>query len=400
MFYISHFVNGQRTQRMFKTFPDAEAEARKIAKFHNRGDAAVLNLTGGDQLSYVHAMQTLKPTGVALELAAREYAEAWKVLGGRGSLLEAAREYARRNLAGLPSILVPAAVEEFWDAKEKEGASKVYMKVLRFYLGKFKAAFGSQLRELTTAQIADFLRNMTGSQRSKNNARQTLGAFFKYARERGYLPKDHDGITMVPKFKEAAGAIEIFTPEELTLYLKFARPELIPFLAIGAFAGLRSAELQRLDWREVHLKERFIEVTADKAKTASRRVVPISDNLFEWLTRSAKDRGLVVPFENMSKQIGWLVSAVNKALKTEAQLTGKAPDQIEITWKKNALRHSFISYRVADIQNVNQVALEAGNSSAMIFKHYRELVRPEEARRWFAIKPVEKEATVCASHGA
>ena len=56
-------------------------------------------------------------------------------------------------------------------------------------------------------------------------------------------------------------------------------------------------------------------------------------------------------------------------------------------WKKNALRHSFISYRVADTQNVNQTALECGNSPAVIFKHYRELVRPAEATKWFGIAP-------------
>ena len=39
------------------------------------------------------------------------------------------------------------------------------------------------------------------------------------------------------------------------------------------------------------------------------------------------------------------------------------------------------------IKNVAEVALEAGNSPQMIFKHYRELVRPETAKAWFAIKP-------------
>ena len=37
--------------------------------------------------------------------------------------------------------------------------------------------------------------------------------------------------------------------------------------------------------------------------------------------------------------------------------------------------------------SAEQVALEAGNSSQMIFKHYRELVRPAEAEKWFAIMP-------------
>ena len=32
-----------------------------------------------------------------------------------------------------------------------------------------------------------------------------------------------------------------------------------------------------------------------------------------------------------------------------------------------------------------QVALEAGNSPQMIFKHYRELVHPADAKTWFAL---------------
>jgi hypothetical protein len=51
------------------------------------------------------------------------------------------------------------------------------------------------------------------------------------------------------------------------------------------------------------------------------------------------------------------------------------------------LRHSFISYRLAETQNINSVALEAGNSPQMIFRHYRELATPGQARTWFVIAP-------------
>jgi hypothetical protein len=61
-------------------------------------------------------------------------------------------------------------------------------------------------------------------------------------------------------------------------------------------------------------------------------------------------------------------------------------------WKHNALRHSFISYRVAQIQNVAQVALEAGNSPRMVFSNYRELVRAADAEKWFGITPEAVEA--------
>jgi hypothetical protein len=58
-----------------------------------------------------------------------------------------------------------------------------------------------------------------------------------------------------------------------------------------------------------------------------------------------------------------------------------------IKWKDNAPRHSFCSYRLAQIQDAAKVSLEAGNSPQMIFRHYRELVKPSDALKWFAVKP-------------
>jgi len=60
--------------------------------------------------------------------------------------------------------------------------------------------------------------------------------------------------------------------------------------------------------------------------------------------------------------------------------------------KSNALRHSYISYRLAVINDTPKVALECGNSPTMIFKHYRELVEPEMAKAWFEITPVGTES--------
>jgi hypothetical protein len=59
----------------------------------------------------------------------------------------------------------------------------------------------------------------------------------------------------------------------------------------------------------------------------------------------------------------------------------------DIKWKRNALRHSFISYRLAQTQNKHQVAEEAGNSPRMIDSHCRELVTPEQAQEWFNVFP-------------
>ena len=395
-FMVSYFSQGKRKQKMFADFDAAYAEAKTASDDVNNGDLNSLNLPSKDRVMFTHALQAIEPTGVALDLAAKEYATAWSLLGGAASIVEAAREYAKRNLHRLPPKLVPDAVKEMLEAKEKEGASKEYMKVLRVYLVKFGAAFQTQLGSVTTGDVADFLRGMEGSPRSKNNARQTLGAFFKFAKERGWLPRDHDSIGLVPKFKERSGAIEIFTPWELVQYLNNVRAELVPFMAIGAFAGLRHAEIERLDWREVRLADRFIEVTAGNAKTASRRLVPMADNLAKWLAPHAQKAGRVVPFENVNKQIGWLVRDTNAAMKVEAKAAGRDPEAApKLKWKKNALRHSFISYRLAEVQAAAQVALEAGNSPQVIFQHYRELVRPNDAKSWFSIAPGDDGKILC-----
>ena len=56
-------------------------------------------------------------------------------------------------------------------------------------------------------------------------------------------------------------------------------------------------------------------------------------------------------------------------------------------WKANALRHSFISYRLAETRNAPQVSMEAGNSVAIVNKHYRELVKSPQAKAWFNVRP-------------
>jgi integrase len=60
---------------------------------------------------------------------------------------------------------------------------------------------------------------------------------------------------------------------------------------LGAFAGLRTAELQLLDWKEIDLNRGFITVDANKAKSRQRRLVPISDNLRLWLMPCKQNLG-------------------------------------------------------------------------------------------------------------
>ena len=54
-------------------------------------------------------------------------------------------------------------------------------------------------------------------------------------------------------------------------------------------------------------------------------------------------------------------------------------------WPQNAMRHSFGSYFYAKTKNENLTAAEMGNSPAMVFRHYRALVRSEEVEKYWGI---------------
>ena len=51
------------------------------------------------------------------------------------------------------------------------------------------------------------------------------------------------------------------------------------------------------------------------------------------------------------------------------------------------MRHSFASYSIALCNDAGRVAGELGNSAAVVHKHYRELVKPADAKQWFTVKP-------------
>jgi hypothetical protein len=255
-----------------------------------------------------------------------------------------------------------------------------------------------------------------------------VSVLFHYAKSRRYLPKDHDELASVPVANDKGGEIEIFTPGELKELLAVATADQVPFLAISAFAGVRHAELLRLDWANLNRAGRFIEIRKGAAKTASRRVIPILPALAARLKGHWKETGAVCPHGDMVNQFKELTRAVNEARRAawaeaknvnaealaEADARARARRREErrkktgrkapgtavpvgagtaaeegwapFAWKHNGLRHSFISYRVAETQDVAKVALEAGNSPQMIFQHYRELVQPAAAKAWFGSK--------------
>jgi len=268
-------------------------------------------------------------------------------------------------------VSVPELVDELLAARKQDGASRTYIAQLKTVLTRFAEAFPGDIIGISSSDIDGWLRGLDVSTSSRNGMLICVKVLFSYARTQNCLPAEQvTAAEQIKKVKITHGDVSVFSPDEMQVILHAAPMHLIPIFAIGAFAGIRMAELNRLDWSAVDLERGMIELRADQAKTASRRIIPITDNLRAWLEPLPR-KGKVVKHSLLHRE----VTALARALKME--------------WPRNVLRHSFITYRIAKVKSADQVALEAGNSPSIIFKNYRELTTEEQADKWFGIVPKE-----------
>jgi integrase len=387
-FTVVWFEGEFRKRKVFSTLAKAELFAGTKVNSLSRGEAEIIQLTGEDRLTFVRARNALAEFNLSFDTIAFEYRDAKRITKGI-SLVDAAQYYAQHKLRDLPNKTVSEVLAEMLKAKRDEGLSERYLQDLESRGGKFVAAFQCSVASVQMNKIKDWLQGLPVANRTRNNFRLAVQTLFSFAKSQKYLPSDWREFESIPVWKNKKEEVEIFTPDEMATLLSVANGNLIPFLAIGAFAGLRSAEICRLNWSKVNLETSYITVDASIAKTNSRRLVPIPPNLNAWLKPYAKPQGLVVELDNVSNAIHRLIEATRP---TDPK-NPKSKLKPDVEWRHNALRHSFCSYRLAQIKNAAEVALEAGNSPQMIFQHYRELVTPSDAEKWFSIFPDSK-ATV------
>ena len=373
-FQVADYSTGKRRLRSFADLPTAKREAERIARLLASGQTAAAQMDGTATAAYGLAVERLRPTGDALDVAASRYAEAVAALNWRGNLLVAAAEfYMKRSPENLTPKPIEEAIAELLESKKSAGKSDDYLDDLKIRLGKLAAAFPNMhVAAITSADVQRWLDAMKAAPQTKANCRRVAGTLFSFCEVRSYIPRTTNPATMTERITTKNGNnVEIYSPQEIAALLSAAPAEIIPALAIAAFTGCRSAELMRLEWKDVDTVGGFVTVSAEKSKTASRRLVPISPNLAQWLAPHRRDAGRIWHLEEWS---------FTKAMRKVAAQAG-------VELKANGMRHSYASYRLAEVQSAAQVSLEMGNSPQMLNKHYRELSRPTDAAAWFAVAP-------------
>jgi integrase len=349
-------IGNGRNRRFFKDRHEAETFLRtKRIEQENYGTAG-MSFTERQRAEYLECAELLKPFNATIRDAVNFYVP---------------HLHATKRTCSAAEL-----VDELLKIKEADGASERYLSDLRSRLTQFSDSFdGKPVAEITSPQIDEWLRTLSDKETGKrlspvtrNNFRRVLIVAFNFAKERGYCIGNPAEKTARAKVIESA--IGILGVDQTARLLESASAELVPYIAIGAFAGLRRAELERLDWQEVDLQSNLIEVTATKAKSARRRFVRIRPNLAKWLQPYVQLSGDVTP-------------------PNYRELLDSARDAAGIhEWPQNALRHGFASYHLAQFNDAAALALELGHTNSnLVFQHYRQLVKPKQAERYWKIAP-------------
>lgn len=374
MFSLYWREGGRRQVRHLACMEEARLIAHQISIRLENGFATGNEVTKRNLEMLRHCELVAAEFGVTLTAALDEWVNARRTAGNI-PLSDAVRFYAANRIDLLAVRTIAQVADEFVESRRVSGVSDVYVRNCQLHLERFKVCIRGNITDITTADINRYLTELDGMAPVTRNAiRRTIVTMFGFAKKQGYLHPDRKTAAELSEtFKVPETEIQIFTPQEIEKILLAAHANILPLIAIGAFAGIRSAEIQRLTWEDIKWDRGHIEIAGRKAKTAARRIVPLPDNLKAWLAPWRQESGPIITITDPS---GAMSDTAAKA-------------QIPGGWRHNGLRHSFISYRVAETGDVARTALEAGNSPKMIFRHYREVVDGEEAKAWFAIKPPE-----------
>ena len=232
-----HYVNGKRVRHFFETRDAADAYLHELrVKNENLGTKAA----GIDPKLHVMAV---------------EFSERLKPYGQ--TIAGASEFYIRHAEAARRSCKIEELMAKTLNVKKADGKSASYVRSMTTIFNRFGKSFAGRLvSEISAAEIDDWLRAIPLGPLTRNNHRRVLATLFNYARLRRYCTENP--VLETTKAKIKAKPVEVLTPEQTRKLLECADPVIRPVLVIGAFAGLRPAEVERLDWREIHLDRGFI----------------------------------------------------------------------------------------------------------------------------------------------
>lgn len=292
----------------------------------------------------------------------------------------------------LPQVTLGAAIDQFLAAKRAaRGPSVRNLRTLDSALESLRGHLGAEtdLRTIAPAAIETWMGEGNVSPRTSRNRRSVAVTFWRWCRGRQLLPDETTAAerTERPIIRRAVPLT--WTPDELRLLLAACPESHRCWLALSAWAGIRGEELyQEYDdsgkdvvrWRDLLEDRQHLEIRPLVAKTGDRRLIPLVAPLRAVLDAEARahpDRVAANDPICRGRPPSRKLRGINRPV---TAILGEA---VPGGWRPNALRHSFISYRAAQV-GLSRAALEAGNSETEARKSYHDAMPQSLADQWFS----------------
>lgn len=347
------FTGGQPVKKEFPDLDSARAWIAEQTGQEKETGASTFQLSPAQLAEAIDAFGRLK--GESLSKAVTFFLDHARPAGGLRSFEEVA--------------------EDFLKSRQAMGVRPRTYVQYESYLRILGEEFGPQpISQITRSDLEDFFAESDWSARTRVNYLVTLSTLFTFAMDRDYCPSNPAAKIERPILEDRPpGILKVKEVRALLGAALRHEPAMVPALAIGLFSGLRRSELCALDWSEIKLSAGIIEVKGSKAKTRQRRIVHITEALKLWLRSFKKKTGAVT------------ISARDDVFGDH--LRGLVERAKISSYPHNGIRHSFGSYHYERHRNEQLTASQMGNSPAIIFRHYRNLVSPADAKQYFEITP-------------
>jgi integrase len=376
-------VNGKRKMRSFDVKKDAESWLRKQGLLLVDQGHAGFTLSDSERMDAVKALEALRPvTGLPdnarLETVAKAYADVSDMLKGAASIKSAVAFFLKHKPTTGEQRTVKAAVDEYIKDAEDNGLREKSIQSIRYRLAKLVADKGAQpINEITNKEADNWIGKLALSPMSRKHHRTIAHGLFNFAIDREYYHAENP--FQVRKLRR-----KNHTDEKLPESMPWGdvqkimsaavehEPSMVPALAVGFFAGVRTAELCQLEWSQVDLQARRITVLPHVAKRRRARYVTIEDNLLAWLQAYRQAAGFVAP----------------QGEKWRSRLD-TVREKADVTWPHNAMRHSYASNHLVRYGDAARTAFQLGHhaDTSMLFEHYRALITKEDAEAYWKIMP-------------
>ncbi len=347
---------GDRQRRCFSNEREAEAEADRIEVLLQRGLAAVTEIPKRD-LAEIGMLWAQLPAGVSCYEIIRHWIE-------------------NHHLS--KTVLVADAGRAFIDSRsDADKFADRTLSTVRQHINRFIRAFErSPLNAIKHEQVDTYLTQVIGGVgKTRNQHLITIKSFFRWARDKKqWLPY---GKPTAPELVDAPRITRrehtVYTPEEFTRVLVFTPADMVMFMVLGQFAGIRTEERLRLQWRHWRGEEDGkIVLNEEITKTNRRRRVDVMSNLAIWLAafRGAPEDYIV-------------------AQRHPFRLTKKIFGLAGVQQRPNALRAGYASYHLELFDNAALTAKNDGHTVQELETSYRSIngITKSKAQEMFNITP-------------